>query len=52
MAHASASDSIYRVMSANQEITIISVVGTDLVADATARHKTSPTATAALGRAV
>ena len=43
-------DAIYRVMSENQEVSVIAVVGTSLVADAVSRHKTAPTATAALGR--
>jgi molecular chaperone Hsp33 len=37
-------------MSENQEVSVIAVVGTSLVADAVSRHKTAPTATAALGR--
>ena len=43
-------DAIYRVMSENQEVSVVAVVGTSLVADAVSRHKTAPTATAALGR--
>jgi|EP00982_Pelagococcus_subviridis_P005941 molecular chaperone Hsp33 len=49
-ARASADDEIYRVMSANQEVSVVAVVGTKVVADAVSRHKTAPTATAALGR--
>ena len=49
-ARATSEDAIYRVMSANQEVSVISVVGTSLVSDAVSRHKTAPTATAALGR--
>ena len=49
-ARATSEDAIYRVMSANQEVGVISVVGTSLVSDAVSRHKTAPTATAALGR--
>lgn len=49
---ASASDEIYRVMSANQEVSVIAVVGTSLVRDAATRHRTAPTATAALGRSL
>jgi molecular chaperone Hsp33 len=49
---ASADDLIYRVMSANQEVSVISVVGTKVVADAVSRHKTAPTASAALGRSM
>lgn len=49
---ASSEDSIYRVMSANQEVSVIAVVGTQLVSDAVSRHKTAPTATAALGRSM
>jgi molecular chaperone Hsp33 len=37
-------------MSANQEVSVVAVVGTKVVADAVSRHKTAPTATAALGR--
>lgn len=44
--------SIYRVMSANQELSVIAIEGTRVVADAAARHKTAPTATAALGRGI
>lgn len=47
---ATSEDAIYRTMSANQEVSVIAVVGTSLVADAVSRHKTAPTATAALGR--
>ena len=49
---ASSEDAIYRVMSENQEVSVISVVGTKLVSEAVARHKTAPTATAALGRSM
>ena len=49
-ARATSEDAIYRVMSANQEVSVITVVGTSLVSDAVSRHKTAPTATAALGR--
>eukprot|EP00746_Dinoflagellata_sp_MGD_P017368 gnl/MRDRNA2_/MRDRNA2_139854_c0_seq1.p1 gnl/MRDRNA2_/MRDRNA2_139854_c0~~gnl/MRDRNA2_/MRDRNA2_139854_c0_seq1.p1 ORF type:complete len:420 (+),score=89.37 gnl/MRDRNA2_/MRDRNA2_139854_c0_seq1:104-1261(+) len=44
--------SIYRVLSANQEVSVVAIEGTSVVADATARHKTAPTATAALGRGI
>ncbi len=37
-------------MSANQEVSVISIVGTSVVSDAVTRHKTAPTASAALGR--
>ena len=47
VAHASASDSIYRVMSANQEISVISVVGTGMVADAPRRGSAEPGAVSA-----
>ena len=47
---ATSEDAIYRTMSENQEVSVIAVVGTSLVADAVSRHKTAPTATAALGR--
>jgi hypothetical protein len=49
---ATSEDCIYRVMSANQEISVVAVVGTELVADAAKRHQTAPTATAALGRSM
>ena len=49
---ASTDDLIYRVMSANQEVSVITVVGTKVVAEAVNRHKTAPTATAALGRSM
>lgn len=49
---ATSEDSIYRVMSANQEVSVVAVVGTKLVSDAVSRHKTAPTATAALGRSM
>lgn len=49
---ASSEDGIYRVMSANQEVSVVAVVGTKLVSDAVTRHKTAPTATAALGRSM
>lgn len=46
----SSPDAIYRVTSANQEVSVISIVGTSVVSDAVTRHKTAPTASAALGR--
>jgi len=51
-AAASAPDEVYRVMSANQEVAVVAVVGTSLVRDAATRHRTAPTATAALGRSL
>lgn len=39
-------------LSANQEVAVLAVDGLGLVLDAQARHKTAPTATAALGRAL
>jgi Hsp33 protein len=39
-------------LSANQEVVILAVDGTGLVSEAQKRHKTLPTATAALGRAL
>jgi len=51
-ASASAADEVYRVMSENQEVSVIAVVGTALVRDAATRHRTAPTATAALGRSL
>jgi len=47
---ASAKDEVYRVMSANQEVAIVSVIGTAIAKEAATRHRTAPTATAALGR--
>lgn len=39
-------------LSANQEVAVLALDGLDLVSEAQARHKTAPTATAALGRAL
>lgn len=39
-------------LSANQEVAVLAVDGLGLVSEAQARHKTAPTATAALGRAL
>ena len=36
----------------NQEVAVVAVVGTSLVRDAATRHRTAPTATAALGRSL
>ena len=43
-------DEVYRVMSKNQELSVIAVTATKLVAEAQRRHKSAPTATAAIGR--
>ena len=43
-------DEVYRVMSKNQELSVISVTATKMVAEAQGRHKAAPTATAAIGR--
>jgi molecular chaperone Hsp33 len=43
-------DEVYRVMSKNQELSVIAVTATKLVAEAQQRHKSAPTATAAIGR--
>ena len=51
-ASASAADEVYRAMSSNQEVAVVAVVGTSLVRDAATRHRTAPTATAALGRSL
>ena len=48
----SADDEVYRVMSENQEVSVVAVVGTSLVREAATRHRTAPTATAALGRSL
>lgn len=39
-------------LSANQEVVILAIDGTGLVSEGAERHKTAPTATAALGRAL
>ena len=43
-------DEVYRVMSKNQELSVLSVTATKMVAEAQGRHKAAPTATAAIGR--
>ena len=45
-------DELVRTLSAGGSIAVRAMVGTALVADAAARHRTSPTASAALGRAL
>ena len=47
-----AADEVYRVMSANQEVAVVAVVGTSLVREGARRHETAPTATAAMGRSL
>jgi molecular chaperone Hsp33 len=44
------SDELVRTTSADGELALRAVVGTDLVAEAVRRHRTAPTSTAALGR--
>ena len=39
-------------LSANQEVVVLAIDGTRLVSEGAQRHKTAPTATAALGRAL
>ena len=48
--NSSKDDEVYRVMSKNQELSVISVTATKMVAEAQGRHKAAPTATAAIGR--
>ncbi|GFH07192.1 uncharacterized protein HaLaN_01960, partial [Haematococcus lacustris] len=51
--HAAArEDVLLRSLSDMGELSVLVIDGTRLVADAAARHKTAPTATAALGRAL
>ena len=45
-------DEVYRVMSRNQELSVIAVRATKLVSEAQRRHRAAPTATAAIGRNV
>ncbi|KAK9862408.1 hypothetical protein WJX84_008073 [Apatococcus fuscideae] len=45
-------DEVLRSMSENGEVSILTVDGTRLVAEACRRHQTAPTASAALGRAL
>lgn len=47
-----AADSVLRTVSENNEVSVLVVQGTELVADACRRHNTAPTASAALGRAL
>lgn len=47
---AAGSDVLLRSLSADQQVAVLVVDGTALVQEAADRHKTSPTATAALGR--
>ena len=51
-ADADADDEVYRVMSRNQELSVIAVRATKLVSEAQKRHRAAPTATAAIGRNV
>ena len=46
------SDEVLRTLSESSEISILAVDGTRLVSEATRRHGTAPTASAALGRAL
>lgn len=52
--HAAAAreDVLLRTISASAEVSVLVVDGTQLVAEAASRHKTAPTSTAALGRAL
>ncbi|XP_002991558.2 uncharacterized protein LOC9632366 [Selaginella moellendorffii] len=49
---ASGNDQILRCVSKNAEVSVLSIVGKHLVQEAQRRHQTSPTASAALGRAL
>lgn len=49
---AASADVLLRQLSANNEVSVLVVDGTALVAEACARHGTAPTASAALGRAL
>eukprot|EP00892_Ulva_mutabilis_P009249 jgi/Ulvmu1/6697/UM030_0028.1 len=51
-ARADHQDRLLRSLSANQEVAVLAVDGLGLVSEAHERHKTAPTATAALGRAL
>ena len=46
------SDEVLRTLSEASEISVLAVDGTRLVSEATKRHGTAPTASAALGRAL
>eukprot|EP00898_Chlorokybus_atmophyticus_P003901 jgi/Chlat1/4511/Chrsp29S08892 len=45
-------DRLVRMLSANQEVSVVAITGTELVREAADRHRTAPTATAAFGRAL
>ena len=49
---ASGQDEILRSISGNGQVSVLVIQGTDLVKEACRRHKTAPTAGAALGRAL
>jgi molecular chaperone Hsp33 len=49
---AASADVLLRQLSADNEVSVLVVDGTSLVAEACARHGTAPTASAALGRAL
>lgn len=48
----SSGDILLRTLSRNGEVAILTLVGTGLVSEAAGRHKSAPTATAAIGRAM
>jgi len=50
--HLAPQDEMLRVLSENNQVSIIAVTCTQLVSEACQRHQTSPTASAALGRAL
>ena len=50
--HATSQDQIHRSIADNGQVSIMVVNGTNLVQEACTRHKTAPTASAALGRAL
>ena len=49
---AAAEDVLVRTLSANGEVAVLTVTGTGLVAEAASRHRSAPTATAAMGRSL
>ena len=49
---AASEDVLVRTLSANGEVAVLCVTGTGLVAEAAARHRSAPTATAAMGRSL
>ncbi|CAD7696082.1 unnamed protein product [Ostreobium quekettii] len=52
VARAAGGDEVLRSLSANRELSVLTSVGTAVVSEATGRHVTAPTASAALGRVI